>query len=168
LSKKRLGLGENGDGYVLAVAVALLIASILLVGYYVTMKPPSNATMTMYLLDSQGKASNYPDILIIGQNNTFDVQVGVENHMGGPNATTCEILVKIVNGSPFSYPVDVPANATYPVAGNPIEKLKDGQTWNQPVSVTINDPGAYSVVFELWTNSQFSGYYCELNLKVTT
>lgn len=169
MSKKGLGLAGNDDGYVLAVGIALLIVSVFLVGYYVTMKPPSNATMTMYLLDSQGKASNYPDALVLSQNKTFDVQVGVENHMGGSKVIDCEIRLKVVNGTPFSYPVDAPYT-NYTKAGG----LKDGEKWPpQTVSVTIDSPGTYSVVFELWTKSQvsedfqYSGYYCVLNVNVT-
>ena len=165
MSQDKSGVGENGDGYVLAVGIALLIASILLVGYYVTMTPPSNSTMTLYVLDSGGGASNYPDLLIINQNNTFNVQVWVEDHMGGKNATECQLLMKIVNGTPFSYPLNITPSATYP-SEDAWHQMHDGDKWLTDVSATISEPGTYSVVFELYTDGQFSGYYCVLNIKV--
>ena len=51
-----------------------------------------NGYMTIYLLDGQGQAVDYPEVLVSGQNSTFTVQVVVENHMG--NTTDCQVLVK--------------------------------------------------------------------------
>ena len=167
MSDKKLKLDENGDGYVVAVGIALLIAAVLLVGFYVTMTPPSNATMEMYLLDSQGKAANYPTEA--SQNSALNVSVNVENHLGNQTIVDCEVRVKVVNGTPFSYPLNAPVKANYE-NGN----LGDGKKWSENVSISIDEPGSYTVAFELWLREQktdsswFSGYYCVLNVKVTT
>ena len=165
MSDKKLKLDENGDGYVVAVGIALLIAAVLLVGFYVTMSPPSNATLEMYLLDSQGKAANYPTV--VSQNSTLNVSINVENH--NQTIVDCEVLLKVVNGTPFSYPLNAPVKANYEN-----RSLGEGEKWSENVSVSIDEPGSYTVAFELWFRDQktdsawFSGYYCVLNVKVTT
>ena len=73
---------DNNNGYKVAVLIALILVSILVASYYVLLKPPQKGYMTIYLLDSQKKAINYPELLVINQNNTFNVWVEVENHMG--------------------------------------------------------------------------------------
>ena len=92
---KRLSWINNKNGYVFSVAVALLFTSILMAAYFVTMRPPSNDTMSISLLDSQKKASNYPEMLVLNKNNTFNVWVEVENHMG--TSERCEVLLKLTN-----------------------------------------------------------------------
>jgi uncharacterized membrane protein len=157
-------IGLNDDkGYAVAIFLALIIISSLLVGYYVLFKPAPVGYNTIYLLDSQNKATNYPNLLISNVNSTFTVPVTVENHMG--TTTQYEVLVKITNNL-----------STFPVNAQPIEtyqmSLRDGQSWQKPVTVTENQVGSYSVVFELWEYKpdsgtyQFTYDYCVLNIQV--
>jgi uncharacterized membrane protein len=128
------------------------------------MKPPQKGYMTIYLLDSQEKALNYPELLVINQNNTFPVRVEVENHMG--KSQPCEVLLKVTNGTVPIFPVEATANANY------TRTLENGEPWEIPVTVSINKLGNYSVIFELWTYDeevgefQFSGNACVLNVEV--
>jgi uncharacterized membrane protein len=116
------------------------------------------------LLDSQKKALNYPELLVINQNNTFDVRIAVENHMG--KSQYSEILLKVTNDTVPIFPFKADANATY------VRTLENGETWETLSTIAINEPGNYSVIFELWIYDekvgelQFSGNVCVLNIEV--
>jgi uncharacterized membrane protein len=109
---------------------------------------------------------NYPELVIIGENNTFNVWVTVENHMR--KSQSFEVLLKVTDQTDTEFPVNTDARNSY------ASTLKDGETWETLSTVTIDKPGNYSVVFELWTNDegpgelQFSGKACVLNLEAKT
>ena len=164
---RNLNWRNDNGGYVVSLAVALLIAAILLGVYYVAMRPVQNGYMTIYLLDGQGQAVDYPEVLVSGQNSTFTVQVVVENHMG--NTTDCQVLVKTTQDL-SSIPVSS-SNTTETFTA----ATQNGDVWKNTATVTLNEPGYYGVVFELWTSPnkdaqpyQFSGVYCVLNVQVTS
>ena len=127
--------------------------------------PSPSGYSTIYLLDSQNKAVDYPAVLVANQNSTFNVPVTVVNNMGG--TVKYQVLVKITNDL-----------TTPPVNTQPIEvynlTLGNGQSWQKSVTVTENQVGSYSVVFELWQYNQdsrayqFTTYsdYCVLNIQV--
>ncbi len=146
---RKIGLNDE-KGYVVAIFLALVIISALLVGYYVLFRPAPSGYSTIYLLDSQSKAVNYPTVLVANQNSTFNVPVTVVNNMGG--TVQYQVLVKIT-----SY------LTTFPVDTQPIEAynltLGNGQSWQKSVTLTENQVGSYSVVFELWQYNQDSGAY---------
>jgi uncharacterized membrane protein len=155
---------DNKNGYTVAVLIALIVVSIFAASYYVLLKPPQQRYTTIYLLDSQKKAVNYPELLVINKNNTFNVWVDVENHMG--KSQQSEVLQKITNSTIQLLPLETEANARYE------KTLENGETWAISSTVTINKPGNYSVVFELWTYDevvgtlQFSDNACVLNIEV--
>jgi uncharacterized membrane protein len=158
---RKIGLNDE-KGYVVAVFLALIIVSALVAGY-VAFKPKPEGYNTIYLLDSQKKAVDYPVVLVANQNSTFNVWVGVENHMG--NTENYQILTKITT-DPSNLPVNTqPSNTTETT-------VDDGKSWQGLVSVTENQVGSYSVVFELWQYNQDSGTYqftnnyCILNIQV--
>jgi hypothetical protein len=143
------------------VAVALLIASVLLVSFYLSDLPTPTGYMSISLLDSQKKASNYPTFIVNGVNNTFSLYVQVENHMGENEAI--QVQVSATNDINPSAPVyTVEYNGT----------VNDTKTWETIATITLNDPGNYSVVFELWVAQQnvdtfeFTQEYCVLNVQV--
>jgi hypothetical protein len=80
-----------------------------------------------------------------------------------------EVLVKITDDL-TSLPVNVSPIATYNFT------LGNGQTYQKSVTVTENQVGSYSVVFELWQYNSASGTYqftnnnvqnyCVLNIQV--
>ena len=62
-------LGDN-KGYVSAIAIALITVAAIVVGYYVWFRGTPEGYSTISLLDANGKAENYPNLLILNQNNT--------------------------------------------------------------------------------------------------
>jgi uncharacterized membrane protein len=128
-------------------------------------RPPQKGFMTIYLLDyQQKKALNYPELLVINQNNTFKVWVEVENHMG--KRQRIEVLLKVTNDTVPIFPFKADANATY------TGTLENGEKWENLSTIAVNEPGNYSVIFELWVYNekvgelQFSGNVCVLNIEV--
>ena len=146
------------------MAVALLLASVLLVVYYVVDLPAPDEYSTIYLLDTNGRAVNYPEYLVAGVNSTFTVYVNVENHMGQTLNSTVQVKVT-ASGNP-SIPVDSTPTQTF--SG----QIQDGKAWQNEATVSLPTPGNYLVAFELWninqntTALQFSGNYCVLNVEV--
>jgi uncharacterized membrane protein len=165
---RKIGLSDE-KGYAVAIFLALVIISALVVGYYVIARPQPEGYSTIYLLDSQNKAVDYPAVLVANQNSTFNVSVNVDNHMGG--TVKYQVLVKITNDL-----------TTVPVNTQPIEAynmtLGNGQSWQKSVTVTENQVGSCSVVFELWQYNSDSGAYqftynnvnnyCVLNIQVVS
>jgi uncharacterized membrane protein len=153
---------DNDKGYVVAVLIALVFVSILLAAYYPVFKPPEKGFTTISLLDSQRQAVDYTELLVINQNNTFNVFVEVENHN---ESQTCTVLVKVTDEMIQKLPLTADANATY------TKTLEKGGAWEIPSTITINKPGNYSVIFELWLYNtvgalQFSENACILNVEV--
>jgi uncharacterized membrane protein len=160
---KSLKIGNN-KGYTVAVALALILVSSLLIGYYLVSRLPPEGYSTIDLLDyQQKKAIDYPELLVINQNSTFNVWVEVENHMG--KSQQFEVLLKVTNQTISTFPVGVDASNTYS------KTLENGETWENLATVSINQPGNYSVVFELWIYDQNAGAfqftynYCILNVE---
>jgi hypothetical protein len=164
--KMAKNLRLNNKGYKIAVAVVLIFVFSLLIGYYfyVHMLSPEGYT-TIYVLNYQEKkAVDYPRLVVINENNTFSVWVEVENHMGAQQS--CEVLQKVVNGMVPSFPVEANAEKNY------MQTIDNGKTWEIPATVTINEPGSYSVIFELWIYDakaeafKFSYNFCVLPIDV--
>lgn len=143
------------------MAIALLIAAILLSVYFVVLRPVQEGYMTIYLLDSQKKAIDFPERLVVGENSTFSAYVEVENHNG---TMDCQVQVKVTRETTPTYPANV--NATETFSGT----VQDGTTWENVATVSLNQPGEYNVIFELWIVNngvpQFSGEFTQLNIQV--
>jgi uncharacterized membrane protein len=162
---KKLGL--NNKGSKIAVAVVLIFVFSLLVGYYfVSRLPPEGYTTIDVLNYQEKKAIDYPELVVINENNTFNVWVEVENHMDSQQS--CEVLQKVVAGMVPSYPVEANAEKNY------TQTVENGKTWEIPATVTINEPGSYSVIFELWIYNgqagtyQFTYNYCVLKIEAVS
>ena len=167
-SAKKIGrkIGINADnGYAVAIILALIIISSVIAGYYLVLRPQAEPYNTLYLLDAQKKAVDYPVILVANQNSTFNVYVDVVNHMG--QTENYQVQMKITKYL-FTLPVEVDQPNQIYSTGN----LENGKTWETNASVTENTPGNYSVVFELWQknpttqNYEFTYNYCVLNIQV--
>jgi len=163
-SVKKIGrkIGINDEkGYSAAIFLALIIISAVAVSYFVFFRPRPSGYSTIYVLDSQNQAVNYPSVLVANQNSTFTVPVTVVNNMGG--TAQYEVMEKITN-SLTTYPVNVQPTAVFNLS------LNNGKSWQKSVTVTENQVGSYSVVFELWQNSgeayQFTNDLCILNIQV--
>ena len=163
---RKIGLDED-KAYVVAIFLALIIVSATIAGYYLVLRPQAEQYNTMYLFDAQKKASDYPETLVANQNSTFNVYVDVENHM--TTSASYYVQVKIVKTLPATFPVDAQTSQTVEMGkvnndGKPVEKM---------ATVTENELGSYSVVFELYRDNGdgalvFTQNYCVLNIQVTT
>ena len=154
---------SNKDTYTIAVTIALVLASVLFITYYIMLRPiPENYT-TIYLLDSNRTAADYPDFVVANVNSTFNVYVGVENHLND-TLNNFQVQVKVANGTNPTFPLD--ANATQSFTGT----LQKDATWENPVTISLNQPGNYLIAFELWIPKEgtlkFSGNFCVLNVQV--
>ncbi len=157
---------DDDKGYAVAIVLALIIVSSVVAGYYLVLRPQPEAYNTIYLLDTQKKAINYPEVLVANQNSTFKVYVGVVNHMG--EGTDYQIQVKIAQNV-STFPVDIQPSHVYNT-GN----VANGAGWETLATVTQNQLGTYTVVFELWQQNKQTGTYefkgndyCALNIQVT-
>jgi uncharacterized membrane protein len=156
---------NNKNAYAVSVVIALLLVSILLATYYIALRPPPDRYATIYLLDAHKTGGDYPELLVANQNSTFSVYVEVENHMGRTLNDT-QVQMKITGDENLAFPINV--NATQTFNGT----IKDGVTWENIATVSLNQPGDHIVAFELWISnektgvSEFSGEYCVLNVKV--
>jgi uncharacterized membrane protein len=160
---KSLRLIDN-KGYTIAVALALIFVSSLLIGYYFISRLPPEGYTTIYMLNyPQKEAVDYPELLVINENNTFNVWIVVENHMS--TRQSCEVLEKVIVDKIPSFPVEANVKNSYE------QTIENGDTWETLATVSINEPGSYSVVFELWIYDEtealeFSHNYCVLNIEV--
>ncbi len=167
-SGRKIGLNDE-KGYAIAIFLVLLIVSAIVAGYFLVLKPQPAGYNTIYLLDNQKKAVDFPATLVANQNSTFNLWIGVVNNMGGSGNQTYQVLVKITpNLSDF--PVDAQPTQTYDLS------LANGATWQNKVTITQNQVGSYWIVFELWhynadTNVkgyQFTHDYGVLNVQVVS
>lgn len=148
MSKDSQNLGfDSKKGPIISITIAIIFISLIALGYYflVIIAPPEGFS-SLYVLDEQKKTEAYPKLLIIGDNNTFNVWLGVKNHMG--SRQTYEVQQKIT---------------TDPIIGSPIEDelvnrfsrtLENQETWESIITTTISDPGNYSLVFELYLKEE--------------
>jgi uncharacterized membrane protein len=154
----------SSKGCIIAVALALVFVSSLLIGYYFVSRLPPEGYSTIYLLNyPQKKAMNYPEILVINENNTFNVWVVIENHMG--TTQSYEIMQKTVTTMVTSFPVEAAVENRY------AQTIESGEIWETLATVSIDKPGIYAVIFELWLDNEegeryFSYNYCVLNIEV--
>lgn len=136
------------------ITVAILVAIIILAGLlvYISLTPaPQETVISIYYLDSEKKAENYPQLLVLGKNNTFLLWIGVENFMGRIEYSS--VLVKVDNqtGQADTSPLE-------PVYR--FEKvLLNKETWEFPVTMTINQTGKHKVIFELWLFNELENVF---------
>ncbi len=161
---RKIGLNDD-KGVTVAILLALIIVAAVVTGYFAFARTQPTGYSTIYLLDSQKNAADYPVTLIANQNSTFSVYVDVQNHLGGSGNQTYQVLEKITPNLE-NFPVDVTPTQTYNVS------VGNGATWQTQSTVTLNQPGSYSVVYELWHYNyatqayEFTGDYVILNIQV--
>ena len=149
-----------------AITAAVLSAIIILAGLlvYMSLTPaPQEHIVSLYLLDSEKKAENYPQLLVLGENNTFLLWVGVENFMGRIEYSS--VLVKVGNETVHADP-------------SPIEPMKrfekvllNKETWEFPITIMINQTGKHRIIFELWFFDELENIFsysksCNIKLDV--
>jgi hypothetical protein len=124
-----------------AVLSALIVVAGLLV--YVSLTPSTPESLaSIYILNSDRKAGDYPEILVLNKNNTFLLYVGVENFMGRIEYSV--VQVKVANGTAANEPLPEETVMNF-------EKIMiNTDTWEFPVRLTLNQTGFYRISFELW------------------
>ena len=163
-TNRKLNVKLSNKGNRIAVAVVVIFVFSLLIGYYFVSRLPPEGYSTIYMQDyPQKKAVNYPQLLVSNENSTFNVWIVVENHMG--IRQSYEVLQRVVAGVIPSFPVDVNAEKSYS------QTVENGKSWETLATVSINQPGNYSVIFELWIQDEtgalvFSYDYCVLPIEV--
>jgi uncharacterized membrane protein len=162
---RRIGLNDE-KGVLAAVFIALIVTVATVAIYYYWFGPKPESYSSISLLDADGKAVDYPAVLVANQNSTFTVYVQVGNHMN--QDLNYEVRAKITQ--------NVPANMPNGLDVTPIDTVdftvRNGETRQLPLTVTENQVGSYSVVFELWLHNSignyvFTGNYCLLPIQVT-
>jgi uncharacterized membrane protein len=129
----------------------------------VDLRPAPDSYVTMYILDSNKKAENYPELLVAGVNSTFTVWFGVENHLGY-SLNNPQVEVKITTQSNPSFPLAINANQTILKQ----TALSDGKTWEDNVTISLDQPGNYLISFELWKDPQtFLEQFNTLSIRVS-
>jgi uncharacterized membrane protein len=168
-SVMRIGrkIGINDDkGYLVPVFLALIVVIVVVAGFYIyfTIYSTPEEYNTMYLLDSQHQAIDYPQVLVVGRNSTFAVNVDVVNNMRDEHSY--QVRTKIVTNFMLTHNgVDAPSVDAYDVT------MAKGAKNEHIVTVTENTVGNYAVVFELWLQKsdgsyEFTQNYCVLNINV--
>ena len=161
---ERLKLSDD-KGYIISIGLVLILVSSLVIGYYLITRglQPEGYT-TIYLLDPQKKAIDYPELLVTDYNDTLNVWVEVENHMG--KALQFDVRLKVISGTISALPVEIDPTNSY------VKTLEKDESWEIMAKTTINKPGNYSVAYELWICNQgaeefeFTHNYCVLNIEV--
>ena len=147
---------------IVTILVALVIIGGLLVYLVFFVPVETEPFAAIYLLDSEKQAENYPKTVVLGENNTFSLWVGVENQ----NKTQVfSMQVKVDNG-------------TAPVGSNETEVIQsfnrtllDGEIWEFTVTISIDQSGHNRILFELWfldeTKDEFvyTGSYVNLSVE---
>jgi uncharacterized membrane protein len=161
----KIGLDEE-KGFAVAIFLALIIVIAVIAGFFkysaLTAKPVGYNTI--YLLDANKEAVDYPRLLVANQNSSFSIYVNVENHMR--DSASYQVQIKIVD-SLSTFPVNVQPSQTIDMGSI----KNDGKPVEKTVTITQNVLGDYSVVFELWQRNSdgslaFTQNYCVLKIQV--
>jgi uncharacterized membrane protein len=160
---RKIGLDDD-KGYGIAVFLALIVVVSVVAGFFINdaLTAPPEGYNTLYILDADQKATNYPEILIAHQNSTFNLWIGVENH--NPNPNSYQVQVKITKN------LSAPPLVEDPVQVHETGELENGGKWLNMTIITQDEPGEYVVVFELHKYIggvlEFTDNYCVLNIRV--
>ena len=126
---------------IFTILVALVIMGILLVNLTVFTPKETEPFSAIYYLDSKKQTSNIPKTVVLGENSTFSVWVGIENQNNKP--MTYSVRVKLDDGTLM--------NSSLAETIESFEvTLLDGKTKETPVTINIDQLGHNRINFELW------------------
>jgi uncharacterized membrane protein len=126
---------------ILTILTALVIMTAVLV-YMVFFTPIQKEPFTaLYLLDSEKQLENLPKSVVLGENSTVTVWVGIENR----NDTTIEYSVQVRLDEENS--AEEPASLELVGCFN--RTLVNGEKEEFEVTINIEEPGTNTVTFEL-------------------
>jgi uncharacterized membrane protein len=142
------------------ITMTILIAIAILAGLliYLMLTPPIQEPSTaIYVLDSEKQTENYPKTVVLGENNTFPLWVGVENHNDA--TTTFSVQIKLDDGKGDVDPS--PAESLESFEKN----LADGERWEFQVMINIDQAGSHRIIIELWCFDEYLGNWVSLSLE---
>jgi len=124
---------------ILTVAVALVIMSAVLVYMAFFTDVQKEPFTSVYILDSEKQLDNIPQTVVLDENSTFTMWVGVENHNDTTTQYSVQIKLNNENTEADSTELLECFNTT----------LAKGETWETEVTITIEEAGSNTVNFEL-------------------
>ena len=147
---------DNKKGPIISITIAIIFISLIVLGYYfLVINAPPEGFSSLYILDEEKKTEAYPKLLIIDENNTFNVWIGVKNHMG--SRQTYEVQQKLTTDPILASPIDEEVQNSFSIT------LENQEKWESIVTTTISDPENYSLVFELYLKEE--GEIIEINAE---
>jgi len=140
-TKDTRSISVNGEEktIILTILVALVIIGALLV-YLVSRPTETEFFSAIYFLDSDGQLENIPKTVVLGENSTFSLFVGVDNQ----NGTTLDYQVNVTIRT-----TQVGNSAVEQTIKIPIEEVKNGDSEEVKVEIEINQIGINEIIFEL-------------------
>jgi uncharacterized membrane protein len=150
---KSVSYSSEEKTIILTILVALVIMGAFLV-YMVFFVPAQEEPFTsLYLLDSEKQLENLPETVVLGENSTFSLWVGVENR----NDTTIEYSVQVsLDDGNISAELIECFNRT----------VANGETWEFPVTIGIDQPGSNTVIFELWYFNEAENVWDQTGIRI--
>jgi uncharacterized membrane protein len=148
------------------ITLTILIAVVIFAGLLINLalEPiPKEPFAAIYLLDSEKQTENFPKTVVLGENSTFVLWVGVENQ--NDTIETFQVRVKADDGTG---PVD-PSSAD--IAESFEKTLADKQVWEFQTTINIDQLGSHRIIFELWffnktaNDFRYSGNWVSLSLE---
>ena len=127
---------------IITILVALVIIGALLV-YLVFFTPVETEPFSaIYYLDSEKQTENFPKTVVLGENSTFSLWVGVENQ--NDSTRDYSVQVKVDDGKSLVNPSPVEPTASFN------RTLLNEELWEFPVTINIDQLGSHRIIFELW------------------
>ena len=151
---------------IITILVALVIMGALLVKMTVFMPIETEPFSAIYYLDSENQTANIPKTVVLGENSTFSLWVGVENQ----NRTTIDyqVWIKMDDGKGL---LNHTSTEYIQSIEEPLEPLAHGETWEFLVPINIEQLGTNRISFELWffnetvNEFQYSGKWVSLSVE---
>jgi uncharacterized membrane protein len=134
----------------IAVAVSTMIVVSMLL-YTAVTSPPSESFSVISILGPNQDATDYPTDVNVGE--TIDMYILVENHENRAEYYVVRLKLGDVNTDiSDNHPASLSTRKTYQ------KILADGESWQFPVDVSINEGGNdYRLIFELWRYNENTG-----------
>ena len=123
------------------IVVALVILGALLVNLVFLTPIEKEPLSAIYYLDSEKTLENIPKTVVLGENSTFTMWVGVENQ----NDTKIDYSVQLKIDDGKSLETPNPSEVVEFVNGT----LLDGDLWEFQIEMFLDKPGTNRVIFEL-------------------
>jgi uncharacterized membrane protein len=139
---------------IITILIALIVFAALLVKLTFFTPIATEPFSGIYYLDSEKQTTNIPKTVILGENSTFSLWIGVENQ--NETSTPIDYIVKVK--------IDKGKEQINPSLANPVETfenaLNNGETWEFPITINIEKAGTNRIIFELWyTNTTETELY---------